>query len=209
LLDAEHRGSFLDLIEAPADLDGAFVRAAMSHAGRTKFSLLACPPDCRPIDGIDPRAVCTAIRAVRGEYEVTILDMPALWSGWTHAVLRACDTICLVVQPTGPALRYARRQIETLQKEELGDIPLRVIANKVPTSRFGGAKFPRQAVEEMFGRDVDYIVPQSDAMQAAAEAGKPLCDVYGGAALEAALADMMEDIIGARVKEFQERRASH
>jgi pilus assembly protein CpaE len=208
LLDAEQRGSLLDLIAAPERLDGALVRGAMAPAGSTTFSLLACPRDFRPIDDIDPQAVCAAIEAVRREYEVTIMDMPTLWSEWTHAALRACDVICLVVQPTVPALRQGRRQLDTLREEDLGDIPVRIIANRVPTGFFGAVAPPMKAIHEALGCDADFIVPEAEAMRAAAEAGKPLCDVHAGARLENKLADMMEAIVGERLKDFHKREAS-
>jgi pilus assembly protein CpaE len=205
LLDAEPRGSLLDLVESPERLDGALVRGAMAPAGHTKFSLLACPRDFRPIDDIDPQAVCAAIEAVRREYEVTIMDMPILWSAWTHAALQVCDAFCLVVEPTVPALRQGRRQLDTLREEDLGDIPLKVVANKVPTGFFGAVAPPMKAIREALGRDADFVVPEAEAIRAAAEAGKPLCDVHGGARLETKLADMMEAIIGERIKDFHKR----
>jgi pilus assembly protein CpaE len=196
LLDAEQRGGIVDLIEPPERLDPELLRGAMVRAAG-RFDLLSSPRNFRAIDDIDPDAVMTAVQLASSQYALTIIDLPTLWSHWTHATLRASDSIVLVVQPTVVSLRQGRRQIEMLREEALDDIPLFVVANRVAGGFFSSVGVPLKAFETALGKRPDHVIPDSDAMRAAAESGKPLSDVSGGGRLEKQLAAIFEAIVTA------------
>jgi pilus assembly protein CpaE len=196
LLDVEQRGGIIDLIETPERLDADLLRGAMSRvAGR--FDLLASPQAFRSIENIDPDAITAAVEIARSHYALTIIDLPTLWSHWTHAVLRASDVIILVVEPTVASLRHGRRQIAMLREEELDDTPLIVVANRMTSGIFTNAGVSLKAVEAALGRNADYVIPDGEAMRTAAASGKPLSDVRGGGHLEKQLAAMFEAMIEA------------
>jgi len=138
--------------------------------------------------------MCIRDRASR-EYELTLIDLPLLWTHWTHAALRASSLIILVVELTVPSLRQGRRQIEMLRQEELDDIPLLVVANRMTGGLFGRRGLSLKAAMTALGRKVDHAIPSSAAMQAAGEAGVPLSEVSGGKSLEKKLLAMMELIL--------------
>jgi hypothetical protein len=54
-----------------------------------------------------------------------------------------------------------------------------------------------KAAEKALGRKVDYVVPDSPAIKAAAEAGVPLGEVSGGRGVEKKLVQIMEAIVHA------------
>jgi pilus assembly protein CpaE len=197
LLDAEQHGGIVDLIDPPERLDPELLKGAMTRAAG-RFDLLGSPRTFRAIEEIDPDAITTAVQLASSQYALTLIDLPTLWSHWTHATLRASDVIVLVVQPSVVALRQARRQIEMLREEELDDIPLVVVANRLGGGLFSNAGVPLKAVETALGRKADHALPEADAMRAAGESGKPLSDVSGGARLEKQLAAMFEAIIKAQ-----------
>jgi len=196
LLDAEQRSSVLDLIHSPERLDGELLRAAMVRA-HGRFDLLGSPTTVSSVDDIDPAAIAATIATASREYAVTIIDLPLLWSHWTHASLRASNVIVLAVQLTVPSLRQGRRQLDMLRQEELDDIPLVVVANRVQSGLFSSSGVPLKSAMTALGRKVDYVVPESPAMRAAAEAGVPLSEVSGGRALEKKLVTVMEGVMHA------------
>src|SRR3546814_13535989 len=57
---------------------------------------------------------------------------------------------------TVPGVRQARRQLETLNAEGLGDLPLKVVLNRF--EKRWGATFTMKEVEKALGRPVDFTV---------------------------------------------------
>jgi pilus assembly protein CpaE len=196
LLDTEPKSSVMDLIQSPERLDGTLLRGAMVRA-HNRFDLLGPPATVHPIDTIDPAAIVATIATASLEYAYTLIDLPLLWAHWTHAVLRASNAIVLVVQMTVPSLRQGRRQLDMLRQEELDDVPVIVVANRVSGGFFGRGGVSAKAAEKALGRKVDHIVPESAAIKAAAEAGVPLGEVSGGRAVEKKLVRAMEAIVHA------------
>lgn len=196
LMDTASRGSIIDLIRDPERLDGALLRGAMARA-HDRFDLLGAPPVVHPVDAIDPDAIIATIATATSEYAHTILDLPLLWSLWTHAALRTSSVIVLVVQLTVPSLRQGRRQIDMLGRENLDDIPLVVVANRVETGLFRKSDLSVRNAAKALGRPVDHVVPNSAAMLAAADSGLPLSEVKGGRSLEKKIGLVMKEIIKA------------
>ncbi|HEX5397078.1 MAG TPA: hypothetical protein VFX74_08315, partial [Candidatus Limnocylindria bacterium] len=196
LLDAEQRASVLDLVNTPDRIDAELLHGAMVRP-HGRFDLLAAPAAMCPIDDIDAAAITKTIAAVSAEYTLTIVDLPLLWTHWTHAALRASGVVALVVDPTVPSLRQGRRQIDVLRQEELDDIPLAVVANRVGGRLFGRRGVPLKAAATALGRSIDHAVPDSAAMRAAGNAGLPLNEVGGGKAIEKKLAAVLDRVVKA------------
>lgn len=186
----------MDLIQSPERLDGTLLRGAMVRA-HDRFDLLGSPATVYPIDAIDPAAIIAMIATASHEYAYTLIDLPLLWAHWTHAALRASSAIVLVVQLNVPSLRQGRRQLDMLRQEELDDVPVIVVANRVSSGFFSRAGVSLKAAEKALGRKVDHVVPESPAIRAAAEAGVPLSEVSGGRTVEKKLVQIMEAIFRA------------
>lgn len=195
-LDTEPKSSVMDLIQSPERLDGTLLRGAMVRA-HDRFDLLGSPAVVYPVDSIDPAAIIAMIGTASHEYAHTLIDLPLLWAHWTHAVLRASNAIVLVVQLSVPSLRQGRRQLDMLRQEELDDVPVVVVANRVSGGFFGRAGVSLKAAEKALGRKVDHVVSESPAIKGAVEAGVPLNEVSGGRSTEKKLVQLMEAIIRA------------
>jgi pilus assembly protein CpaE len=198
LLDLEPRGSVIDLIQQSERLDGAMLRGAMARAARGSFDVLAAPTTFHPMDEVEPDRIAAVVETASSEYALTLLDVPLLWSNWTHAALRCSNLIVLVVQPTVPALRLGRRQLEMLRQEELDDIPLTVVLNRAESSVLGANSVTLKEAATALGRKVDHVIPESPALKAAAQSGLPLGEVRGGPPLEKKIAAIFGDILQAR-----------
>jgi pilus assembly protein CpaE len=205
LIDAEQRLSIFDLVRDPGRLDGALLGAAMARPNG-RFDLLAAPAQILPADSLDAVAVNAVINLASQTYGATLIDLPMLWNHWVRAVLEASDVIVLVIRLTVPSLRRARAQIDMLRTEGLQDVPLFIVANAVDAGFFGTTGPSLKKAEMALGRRIDFCIPNSDAMQSAADRGQPLSEISGGKSLETKLASMMGAIV-ARADTTQLARA--
>jgi pilus assembly protein CpaE len=148
-----------------------------------------------PVEGLDAAAIEDAIVLASTIYSATLVDLPMLWTYWVRKVLEISDTIVLVLRPTVPSLRRARAQIDMIQSEGLGSIPLFIVANAVQTGYFSSAAAFLTKAEAALGRKIDFCVPAHDAVAAAADRGQPLGEIPGGRPFEAKLVAMMDAIL--------------
>jgi pilus assembly protein CpaE len=194
-LDIEPRGNVIDLMRESGRLDGAMLRGAMARAAGGKFDLLAAPTSFHPLDNIEPERIAALIELAREEYALTLLDVPLLWSHWTHAVVRCANRIVMVVQPTVQALRQGRRQLDMLHQEELDDIPLTAVLNRAENDIWHADGVAVKDAATALGRKIDYVLPESPAFKAAAQRGLPLGEVPGGRALERRIAALFDAVL--------------
>jgi pilus assembly protein CpaE len=188
------RQSLLSLIADSARLDATLFESALVRV-RDRFGLLAAPEDVHLLQDVNAAGVCRIIDLARGTHDRVLIDMPMAWCDWAYAVLAKSDRIVLVTHLTVPSLRQARRQIDTLQREDLGHVPVVVVANRVEGGSLfgGGTPVSKKEAEKALGRTIDFMVPDDPAFVAAANAGLPLAEVHGHA-LEKQLAHMMNEI---------------
>jgi len=184
-LDLPQKLSLLDLMQSVDQVDGSMLRDAMAHH-RCGVDVLAAPLLVHPLDAVTLESVNAVIEAARREYRYVLIDLPQAWTGWTRGVLNASDGVALVLQLTVPAVRQARRQIDTLLEEGLNYLPLSTIANRVETGLFNRPKNPDGGVtakeaEAVLKRHIDYTVPNDfQPMFKAISLGQPLWEVPGG-----------------------------
>jgi pilus assembly protein CpaE len=185
--------SVVDLVGTANRLDSTMLKGAMVRP-HDRFDLLAAPEGIPPMEDVTADGVMKVIESARLDYDNVLIDMPMVWCEWSYAVLTRSDHIVLVTRLTVPALRQARRQMEMMKQESLGNIPLFVVANQVEGG-FLAKGITKQDGENVLGCAIDALIPHAQAMQAAANAGLPLSDVRGGRALSKKLVSMMGKIL--------------
>jgi len=193
-MDAESNASILDLVANPNRIDAALLRGAMVRP-HDAFDLLAAPEGIYPIEDVSVAAVNKVIEIARSVYATILIDLPMIWNEWGHAALRNSDQIVLVTGMTIPALRQARRHIEMTHREQLGNIPLFVVANRV-NGGFLRNGLSQKAGERALGQAIDFTIPNDPSIVTAADAGLPLRDAKGGA-LAKRFVRMMKEIFAA------------
>jgi pilus assembly protein CpaE len=193
-MDIESNASILDLAPNPRRIDAALLQGAMVRP-HNAFDLLAAPEGIYPLEDVSAAAVTTVIDVVRTIYATSLIDLPTVWTEWGHAALTNSDCIVLVTRLTIPSLRQARRQIEMIHREQLGNIPLVVVANRVNRGLFSNG-LSKQAGEKALGRAISFTIPDDPLIPAAADAGLPLAKAKGRA-LTKRFSLMMKEIIAA------------
>lgn len=190
-MDVESNASILDLVAALDRLDAALLQGAMVRP-HDIFDLLAAPAGVYPMEDVSVEGVTAVIELARRVYTTILVDLPMIWNEWGHAVLTKADHIVLVTSLTLPALRQARRQIEMLMREQLGNTPLFVVANRVDRGLFGKGLSQKEG-EKALGRAINFTIPNDPLIATAGDAGLPLAAVRGGA-MAKKLARMMAEV---------------
>lgn len=167
--------SLLDLIAAGDRFDGAMFKTAMARHP-SGIDVLPAPPGIHPLDALPVEFALTLLVEARRTYMLTVVDHPGCWTAWSRAVLAESDRIVLVLQPTMPSLRHAKRQIETLHEEGLGHVPLCVVANRVQRGLFNSGPAIKD-MEAAIGRRIDHLVASDDQFKEAVDHGKTLADL--------------------------------
>lgn len=195
-LDLDSKAGIAELVPAFDRLDGALLRGTMARHG-SGLDVLPAPAAVTPLETLTPEMALALIETAAGEYEHVVIDLPHAWTTWTRAALGAADTILLVLQATLPALRHARRQVETLREEGLGAVPLVPVLNRFSPRVFGRNPELRDA-EKALGCEVRYHLPSDyRAVTEAVEAGAPLFDTGRGRAIVREVRRIAEAVAGA------------
>lgn len=198
-MDVASDASIIDLVSVPDRLDPAMVKGAMVRP-HERFDLLAAPQGIHPIDELTADGVIRVIDVARETYSAVLLDLPEVWTEWSYAALARSSRIILVTRLTIPSLRQARRQMDMIKQENLGHIPLYVIANQVRSGLLARSLSKREG-EAVLGRAIDFTVSSDDAIQLASDSGLPLAEVPGGGAHARKLARIIEDVLASRRQE--------
>jgi pilus assembly protein CpaE len=154
-LDLDDRAGLGELLEARDRLDGALLRSLMGHHD-SGLDVLPAPRALMPLDVLSSESVADVLALAREEYQTVILDLPLTWTAWSHAALRLCDLIVLVVRLDVSSVRRARRQLDALSEHGLGGVPLRLVLNR--RDRVWGAAARRREAERALGRRLDFAV---------------------------------------------------
>jgi pilus assembly protein CpaE len=191
-MDVESNASILELAAAADRLDAALLQGAMARP-HDLFDLLAAPAGVYAMEDVSTNGVIAVIEIARRAYATLLIDLPMIWNEWGHAVLSRSDRIVLVTELTIPSLRQARRQIEMMMREQLGNIPLFVVANRVDRGLFGKG-LSQKVGEKALGRAINFVIPNDPMIAMAADAGLPLGAMRGGS-LAKKFARMLTDVL--------------
>jgi len=154
-LDLNDRVGLADLVDAGERLDADLLLGAMTRHS-SGLSVVAAPRDVMPLESFTPDFIRRLTQALRSRFDVVLADLPPAWSLGSFETLRQSDEVLLVTQMTVPGVRQARRQLDTLNSEGLGDLPVKVVLNRF--EKRWGATFTMKEVEKALGRPVDFTV---------------------------------------------------
>lgn len=148
-----------DLLSAGSRADGALLRSTTSeHSSGLQF--ISAPPDLIPLEAIDQDQVAIILDLATREFATTFVDLPPSWTNWSLSALARSDLILLVTELSVAGLHQARRQLDFIRQHELGDIPVRIVLNRVEKKLFKSIDLS-DAVK-VLGREVDFTIAEDD-----------------------------------------------
>lgn len=167
--------SLAELLEAGARLDGDLVRAtATDHTSGLK--VIASPPEMMPLEGMQNDHVLRIVDQATREFGTVFVDLPSNWTNWSLSLVARSDLIILVTELTVTGLNRARRQLNLLQSQDLGNLDIRVVVNRFEKSL--ARTISLSDAREALGRDVGYTVANDyQLMCAAIDRGVPISDI--------------------------------
>lgn len=123
------------LIDAGIRMDRALVRSVAARAS-TGVHVIAAPSDIVPLEAMNADQLIQMVDMASQEFSTVYLDMPASWTNWSLSLIARSDLVILVIELTIASLRQARRQLELLSMQGLGDVPVMVVVNRVQKKLF-------------------------------------------------------------------------
>jgi pilus assembly protein CpaE len=173
--------SLADLLEAGSRLDGALLRATAT-AHPSGLQVIAAPAAMLPLDAMSSEQVIDIIDNAVREYDIIFVDLPSNWSNWSLSLIARSDLVLLVTEVNLSSLNRARRQLEMLALQDMGELDVRVVANRFERKLFKAIS--AGDVREALGRDISFTISNDHALvRAAIDRGVPVEDIKRKTAL--------------------------
>jgi pilus assembly protein CpaE len=175
------RMTLTDMIEAGPRLDGPLLRSAMTQHDSGLF-VAAAPVEMLPLESLsNEQAIAIVDRGLR-EFDTLFLDLPANWANWSLSLVARASMVLLVTDLSIAGLSRARRQIDLLTEQGLGDVDIRVVANRFRKSLFKTVSLAD--AQQALGREIAFTVADDpEVMSAAIDQGRTVGEIRRKSAL--------------------------
>ena len=167
--------SLADLLEAGSRLDGELIRATTIEHG-SGLKVVAAPKEMMPLEGLSNEHLMRIVDVASQEFGTVFLDLPTNWTNWSLSFVARSDLVLLITELTVAGLNRAKRQLELLESQGLGNLDVRIVVNRYEKSQ---ARTIRPSdVREALGRDMAYTIGNDFALvRTAIDRGIPLSEV--------------------------------
>jgi pilus assembly protein CpaE len=167
--------SVADLLGAGARLDGSLIRATSTRHS-SGLNVIAAPASLMPVEGHSPDSFIHILDAAAREFDTTFVELPTNWTNWSLSLLARSDLALLVAELSVTSLHRARRQLDLLRSEGLGDLEIRVVINRFEKSQLRTIR--ASDVRETIGHDIAYTIANDvSIMRAASDRGVTIDEV--------------------------------
>lgn len=174
-LGLKPRLSLIDLVEAGGRLDGSLVRSTtVTHS--SGLSMIAAPSDMLPLESLSSDQIIDIVDHAAREFGTVFLELPTNWTNWSLSLLARSDIVLLVTELSVASLHRARRQLDLIASQDLGELDVRVVVNRFEKSQMKALR--AENVRNAIGRDVSFTVANDwQLMSAASDRGVPIDDL--------------------------------
>jgi pilus assembly protein CpaE len=157
--------SVADLVAAGSRLDGELLRSVVVEHP-SGLNVIGSPPELLPLDSLTNDQVISVVDRALRDYGTVFVDLPANWTHWSMTLAARSHLILLVTELSVAGLRGSRRQLDLLAEQNLGEIPVEIVANRVESGLFRTVK-PTDT-EKALGRSASFTVANDPAVIKAA-----------------------------------------
>jgi pilus assembly protein CpaE len=167
--------TFTDLLEAGKRLDGEMLRSvATQHASGLR--IISAPREIMPLEMMTSDQMVSILDLATAEFGTVFVDLPANWTNWSLSLLARADLVLMVTELRVSSLHRARRQLDLLSSQDLHNLDLRIVVNRVEKGFFKNVS-PADA-ERVLKRPVAFTISNDHAtMGQAIERGILLAEV--------------------------------
>jgi pilus assembly protein CpaE len=164
-----------NLLEAGIRMDGSMLRAAAAQH-RSGLRFVAAPRELVPLEALDADQMTNITDFAQREFDLVVVDLPSSWTNWSVSTLARSDLILLVCDLTLASIHQARRQLDLIDQEGLGGIPLQLVLNRVEKKLFRSVSI-KDGIRAL-GRDVSYTITEdAETIRAALDEGVLVTDI--------------------------------
>jgi pilus assembly protein CpaE len=161
--------SVADLLAAGSRLDGSLIRAT-STRHESGLHVISAPRELMPVEGHSSDDFIHIADAAAREFGTAFVELPTYWTNWSVSLIARSDLVLLVAELTITSLNRARRQLELLRAEGLGDLNVRVVINRFDKSQLRTIR--ASDVREALGYEIsDTIANDPAIMRTASDRG--------------------------------------
>jgi pilus assembly protein CpaE len=173
--------TFSDLIEAGKRLDGELMRSiAATHLSGLK--VIAAPREIMPLEAITSDQLLSIVDLATAEFGTVFVDLPTNWSNWSLSLLARADVVLMVTQLRVPSLHRARRQLDLMASQDMGQLDVRIVLNRTEKGLF--RTLGTADAERVLRRPVAFTINNDYAtMSVAIDRGVPITEVKRKCAL--------------------------
>lgn len=158
-----------DLLSAGGRLDGSMIRTTAAH-DESGLNVIAAPNELMPVEGYSSDDFIRVVDLAAREFGTLFLELPTNWTNWSLSLLARSDLILVVTELTMSSLNRAKRQLDLLRSEGLGDLAFRVVVNRFDKRLLRSLRL--KDVKETLGVDISQTIANEPAiMQAASDRG--------------------------------------
>ncbi len=196
LLDLPAASPVQDFIDDPVRLDDQMLESMMlPHA--TGLRVLTAPRTLLPFTAYGAEGIRNMLDLAKQRYGFVVLDLPIALAPWTDTVLRSASVIYLVVGLSVPSAHRVTKFLDLLSEENIGDLPLRMIANRYQRGNRKGNDISVSQFERATGKKVDYLIPNDYSLISLSHGqGKPAIRLQPNSPFTSALREMLAADLG-------------
>jgi pilus assembly protein CpaE len=152
-----------------------------------------------PLDAVDPDQVMAILDLAAREFGTVFIDLPTNWTDWSLSAFARSDLVLLVAELSVASLHQARRQLDLVHQQNLDEVPLQIVMNRVEKKLF--QPLDLKDAERTLAAHVAYVVANdSGTMRTALDQGVPLSEINSRSRASrdlAVLADGIRALVGA------------
>lgn len=190
-LDLADAYSVTDFLGAETFEETLFETALAKHLSGAR--VMAAPRDLTPLEAVTPQRAEALMAGLRRCFDLTLIDLPSVWTAWTNRALQLTDQIVLVTNLSVAHVTLVKRQLQVLNIQGFEGVPLKIVCNALSGDQ--QETLSLKAAERALGRPFDVVLPyDSRTMNSAINQGVELSAVRRGTKLEKALAQMAADL---------------
>jgi len=167
--------TFSDLVDAGKRLDGDLLRSvATRHPSGLR--VIAAPREIMPLELLTSDQLLSIVDLAVAEYGTVLVDLPTNWTNWSLSLLARSDLVLLVTELRVPSLHRARRQLDLLTTQDMGNLEVRVVVNRAEKGFF--RTLSEADAERVLKKPVSYCISNDhETMTQAIDRGIPIADV--------------------------------
>jgi pilus assembly protein CpaE len=156
--------------------------------------VVAAPPEIIPLESVNAEQMSDILDLARQEFSNVLVDLPGSWTNWSLSLVARADAICLITEMSIPSLRQARRQLDMLSSQDLGDLPIYVIVNRHERGFLKSIK-TGEAEQALNHSIAGTISNDFRTLSAAIDQGVPVSDIRMKTRLEKDMSSMIDMLL--------------